>query len=115
MPKLLENSDGSAVVVLDDEVRFKGDEIVRVTIPALRGKHMRLITWDAASGSATGGQLAEFAAQVVTPAGVFDELTPRDALYVTQAVNNLLGKALLPTGASASSSSPEKAAAPSPS
>lgn len=112
MPKLLENKDGSAVVVLDKPVTFKGEQYERVTVPALTGRHMRLITWAPDGSTPTGGQIADFAARVIVPAGVFDDLGPADALFVSNAVQVVLGKALSPTGESASPSSADTSAGP---
>lgn len=87
------NKDGSIIVKLDAPIKLRGEEHQRLTIPAIKGKHMRLCTIKG-DGSDTVGTLIEFAAQVVEPIGSVDELEPMDAVTVAGAVRaSIEGKA----------------------
>ena len=105
MPKLLENKDGSAVVVLDNPVQYQGDEHHRVSLPALCAKHLRFVTWAIDVAAPSHADAVAFAAKLVQPAGIFDELSVIDGLAVEAAAQVLLGKAVQQTGATASPSS----------
>lgn len=89
--KLEDNADGSVIVLLDAPVKFDGEAQQRITIPKLKGKHLRLATWTIGQVP-TLGQLSEFAAQVVEPSGIFDDLDPNDARDVAVHVGMRLGK-----------------------
>lgn len=90
------NKDGSSIVRLSEPVTVGNEELTRVTIPALRGKHMRLAPWPLGRPM-TVGELIDFAARVVEPLGVVDELTAADARDVAVEVMLKLGKSP-PTG-----------------
>lgn len=85
------NADGSAIVVLGTPVKFNGDEFTRVTIPAFRAKHLRRLHLEGGK-VARVSDMADFAANVVEPAGVYDEMTPADGLFVAEQVMVMLGK-----------------------
>jgi hypothetical protein len=89
--KFEENADGSAIVKLDRPVTFKGEDYARLTIPKLKGKHLRKAPWYLI-GSPRTGELAEFAANVIEPEGVFDELDAMDARDIALHVGAMLGK-----------------------
>lgn len=86
-----ENADGSAIVKLQKPVMLDGQPLDRLTVPALRGKHMRHASW--AYGSVpTMGQVIGFAAEVVLPRGALDELEAHVARDLAVEVTLLLGK-----------------------
>lgn len=88
-----QNADGSAIVYLKTPIRLKGEEYERVTVPALRGKHMRKCPIVAgATGEVPVGVLVEFAAQVVLPEGAVDEMTSEDAIRCAVEVASKMGK-----------------------
>lgn len=89
--KFDENPDGSVIVKLDAPIKVDGAELGRLTIPKLRGKHLRLAPWFLV-GSPRTGELAEFAALVVEPPGAFDELEATDARDIAIHVGLMLGK-----------------------
>jgi hypothetical protein len=90
------NADGTVIVKLAQPITFAGQPLSRLTIPALRGKHMRLATWPFGLRP-TMGQLFELAAQVIEPAGALDELDAWIARDVAGELILLLGKSR-PTG-----------------
>jgi hypothetical protein len=89
--KFDENKDGTMIVTLDAPVVLGGEEISRLSVPKLRGKHLRNAPWGL-TGNATLGQLCEFAASIVLPEGAFDELDATDARDVALHVGGMLGK-----------------------
>jgi hypothetical protein len=96
------NADGSVVVQLGEDVVFRGETFSRVTIPALKGKHLARLTF-ALSGVPTNAQLIDWCQYVVEPVGVVGEMSPRDALDIAGEAYTLLGKSLA-TGDSPSES-----------
>jgi hypothetical protein len=92
------NADGSAVVRLRDPVRFGGQQLTRLTIPQITGRHMRACTWGLFDRP-TLGQVMAWASDVVEPQGVLDELDANLARdLATEVALILVGKSL-PTGA----------------
>ena len=86
------NSDGTAIVKLARPVTWKGEALSRLTIPRITGKHMRHATWEYGSQISVG-QLVDFAARVVEPLGVVDELDADIARDIGMEVVLHLGKA----------------------
>lgn len=86
-----ENADGSAIVKLRDPVMFQGESLTRLTIPRLTGRHMRRAGWIIGEKIAVG-RLVEFAAEIIEPVGVVDELPGPIALNLGSEVIVLLGK-----------------------
>jgi hypothetical protein len=86
------NADGSVIVKLEKAVRFKGEDLTRLTIPRITGRHMRHASWEYGSPLTTG-MLIDFAAHVVEPLGVLDELDAIVARDVSVEVFATLGKA----------------------
>jgi hypothetical protein len=86
------NSDGSVICVLSTPVKFKGEEHERVTVPALKGKHLKVVSADDTS--------ATIASKVVEPVGIYDELVIADAVEVNGAFMEAWDKALGKSGAS---------------
>ena len=68
-----ENGDGSAVVKLAQPVLFQREQLTRLTIPRITGRHMRAARWRV-SGASTMGDAVSFAASLIEPVGVVDEL-----------------------------------------
>jgi hypothetical protein len=87
------NADGSIVVQLAGEIKLKNEVYSRVTIPALRGKHLARLTFGLGS-TPSNAQIIEWADYVVEPLGSVGEMSPRDALAVSAEVYSLLGKSL---------------------
>jgi len=87
------NQDGSLVLKLARPVRLAGEEVSRLTIPALTGKHMKRCPWTWGERP-TVGKLVRFAAVVVEPAGIVDELPAVIARDVGVEVMLALGKSL---------------------
>lgn len=92
------NADGSCIVKLADPVMWQGEPISRLTIPRITGKHMRHASW-AMTGGSTLGDAVTFAAAIVQPIGVIDELPGGVASLIAVEVALLLGKSRRPTGA----------------
>lgn len=84
---------GATIVKLAHAVKFNGDETDRVTIPALRGKHLARIPYKFGE-QPTIGAMVEWANWVVLPTGIVDEMHPADARAVAVEVNAQLGKSL---------------------
>ncbi len=91
MAEITKNTDGSCVVKLSGSIHVGGEEISRVTIPAIKGKHMRSAPFSAGV-NVTLGHLVTFAAEIIQPAGSVDEMSPDDAIYCAQEVAALLNK-----------------------
>jgi hypothetical protein len=91
------NADGSVIVKLAKPVRWKGEELTRLTIPRITGRHMKHAPWEFGQPLTTG-MIVEFAAQVVEPLGVLDELDAVVARDVSVEVFATLGKSQV-TGA----------------
>lgn len=89
--ELEHNADGTVIVKLREPFRFKGEMLQRLTIPRLTGRHMRLAPW-AVGETFTVGEIAEFAAKVIEPAGAFDELDAIVAKDVCLEVIFAMGK-----------------------
>jgi hypothetical protein len=85
------NKDGSVIVKLGAPIRVAGAsfDTDRLTIPAIKGKHLRKAPFNV-GGTTTLGQLVEFAAMVVEPIGCVDELDPMDSLTVATEVGACL-------------------------
>jgi hypothetical protein len=83
------NSDGSTIVKLAEPIKLGGDELTRVTIPKLRGKHLI-----GAPVLDSMGQYLVIAARVVEPKGALEEMTPADAVAIGNHIIELIqGKA----------------------
>jgi len=88
-----ESKDGSTIVVLSRAFKHRGDDMERVTIPALTGKHMMRLPMTEGEVP-TVGQLIEWANWVVTPLGCVEDMHPSDALDIARRVYANLGKSL---------------------
>lgn len=101
------NADGSAVIILEKPVTFTAgkeeDETNRLTVPALRGKHLRMLPVELGESKVQWADIANFAARITLPAGAFDELEWNDSKFVTEVVIGMVGKA---QGGGAPASSP---------
>lgn len=95
---LVENADGSAVVKLHDPVRFNGEDIGRLTIPRICGRHMRSANWNLFERP-TLGQAMAWANDIVEPVGVLDELEANLARDLAMEVSLILVKKSRSTGA----------------
>jgi hypothetical protein len=85
------NQDGTIIVKLDAPIAVDGEQLDRLTIPALTGKHLKHCPFPLSSaGTATLGQLVEFASKIVEPIGCVDALKPVDALAVASHVGAAL-------------------------
>lgn len=85
------NADGVVIVKLSSPVKFGGEQLTRLTIPRLTGRHMRKAQWEYGVPLTTG-LIVDFAAYVVEPIGVLDELDAIVARDVAVEVFSLLGK-----------------------
>jgi hypothetical protein len=85
------NADGSAIVKLEHPVAWKGEQIERLTIPRITGRLLRRAQWSLEHG-ANMGDVIGFAADVVEPVGVLDELDAFLARGVALEVMHALGK-----------------------
>lgn len=92
--RVLRNADGSVVVRLLEPVTFDGEKITRVTLPALRGRHMRSAPMF--DEGITLGDLIEWASKVVQPAGIVDELSPGDCITLAEELATSVGKSRPP-------------------
>jgi hypothetical protein len=101
MATFAHNQDGSVIVTLAAPITLNGEKHDKVTIPALRGKHMRVCPFMAGQADVRIADLVEFAAEIVVPHGAVDEMTPSDAIQVGSEVALMLGKSRT-TGSSAS-------------
>jgi len=87
------SADGATIVVLRSPVKWRGEETERVTIPALKGRHLARIPFTVGDVP-TLGALVEWASAIVLPAGIVDELHPSDAIAIANEVYAALGKSL---------------------
>lgn len=86
------NSDGTLIVELPEPVSMNGETYTRLTIPKIKGKHLKKCPISVGSdGKVNIGNLVEFASIVVTPAGIVDELEPGAAMEVASLVASFLG------------------------
>jgi hypothetical protein len=92
--------DGSAVVQLRTPVKFDGEMLSRVTIPALRGRHM--MSAPDIDEDVQIGTIITWATKVVEPRGAVEDLYPQDAIAVGKALLVLLGKSVDSPGEPAS-------------
>ena len=93
MDNIARNEDGSVVITLTTPIQLDGDEVTKVTIPALKGKHMMLCPYRAADPTSVEiGAIVSFAALVVKPKGAIEEMSPTDALAVAAEVGNSMSK-----------------------
>lgn len=81
MAKFEDNKDGSCTVKLESPIMVGGEEISRLTIPAIKGRHLMTAPF-AYSDIPSMGDWSTFAARIVTPAGAFEELEVADAIAV---------------------------------
>lgn len=86
-----ENADGSAVVHLVRPIKWDGEPVDRLFMPALTGRHMRNAPWSYGEKLQVG-QVVAFAASVVEPKGILDELPADIARDVAVEVVMMLGK-----------------------
>jgi hypothetical protein len=84
------NEDGSAIVQLRTPVTVDGETLSRVTIPALRGRHM--MSAPNLTDTTTIGELITWATKVVEPRGAVEEMVPGDAVLVGNELLASLGK-----------------------
>lgn len=103
MASVAHNKDGSAIITLSEPITVKGQELTRVTIPAPRGKTLRLSPF-VLGEQPTVGQLIEYAARVVQPEGAVDEMSTEDAMLCGNELANMLGKSRKTGGDSSDSS-----------
>jgi hypothetical protein len=96
--KIEQQSDGSAIVKLGESVTVAGEEVSRLTIPRLKGKHLF-----GAPAMTSVGMVLQWAANIVSPKGALEELEPRDAVEVGDFLFVLLTRR--PTVGAASSAS----------
>ena len=68
------NADGSAILKLTTPVSFNGDEVSRLTVPRVTGRHLRSAPFLLDGNAVSLGQIVSFAASVVLPVGIVDEL-----------------------------------------
>jgi hypothetical protein len=88
------SSEGGHVIVkLAHTIKVDGDETDKVTIPALKGKHLARIPFHYGAVPTIGQQL-EWANWVVVPLGAVEEMHPSDAMAVSSQVYSMLGKSL---------------------
>lgn len=85
------NKDGSTTIKLVDAITVGGEESMRATIPALRGKHLMAIPFVAGEVPSLG-ELVTWAARVVEPVGAIELMSPSDAIDVAGEVASMLGK-----------------------
>lgn len=85
-----QNADGSVIVHLRKPVTWEGERLERVTIPALRGRQLR--TMPTLTEETPFGEIIAWAANVVEPVGIVDELYPTDAIDVARTLSEQLGK-----------------------
>jgi hypothetical protein len=91
MAILEENADGSIIVKLSRAVRMdNGEEISRVTIPAITGAHLMHAPFT--GGDVPLGQIVTFAARIVQPAGAVEKMRMDDALACARALGEAMGK-----------------------
>lgn len=94
------NAEGSVSIRLAKPVKVNGEEMSMATIPALKGKHMKVCPFGAGDGANVPfSKIVEFASIVVVPSGFVDELDPMDALAVGAEVAALMGKSRSTGGA----------------
>lgn len=87
MASIEKNADGSAIVKLSEPVTVRGEELSRVTIPRLKGKHLF-----GAPPLTSIGMVLEWASKIVEPRGALEEMTPEDAVAVGDFLFGLLTK-----------------------
>lgn len=92
MAKFEHNQDGSVIVTLSESITVGKETLEKVTIPALRGAHMRVCPFVAGSESYRVEEFVEFAARIVIPVGAVDAMAPADAIEVGSEVATLMGK-----------------------
>jgi len=83
------NKDGSAIIKVET-FKLNGEEHSRVTVPPLRGRHMRKIGWSGGAEVAIG-KLVDLAAEIIEPAGSIDSMSSEDALFCATVVADFLG------------------------
>ena len=88
--KFEHNQDGSVIVMLQAPIRVRGEEHDRLTIPALKGKHLKSAPF--VGSDMAIGQLVDWANKIVEPAGAVDELSVTDAMKVATEVATSLSK-----------------------
>ena len=88
--RVTRNDDGSAVIALRMPVTIAGETITRVTIPALRGRHM--MSAPNLTNDTTIGELITWANKVIEPRGVVEDMVPADAVLVGNSLLEALGK-----------------------
>lgn len=91
------SDDGSAIVRLHRPIKVDGDTLSRVTIPALRGRHM--MSAPDLTEETQIGEVITWATKVVEPRGAVEEMFPQDAITTAKALAALLGKSATSHGA----------------
>ena len=88
-----DNASEATIVVVAHPFKLNGEETEKVTIPAIRGKHLARIPFRYGT-IPTIGQQVEWASWVVQPLGAIEEMHPADAIEISNEVYAQLGKAL---------------------
>ena len=88
--RVTRNPDGSAVVVLRMPVTIAGETLSRVTIPALRGRHM--MSAPNLTDDTPIGEVITWANKVVEPRGAIEDMHPLDAVLAGNLLVEALGK-----------------------
>lgn len=87
------NQDGTVIVKLTTPIVFKGEELSRVTIPPLRGKHIKSCPFTLSElADVPIGKVVDFASRVVEPLGCVDEMAPLEAIEVGGELATMMGK-----------------------
>jgi hypothetical protein len=103
MAEIIANEDSSAIVKLSEPIRVGKEELTRVTIPKIRGRHM--FKAPVMAHGMPIGPVIEWASHIVIPAGAVEEMCPKDAIAVANWImEHWAGKSIATgeTGASAS-------------
>jgi hypothetical protein len=83
--KIETNSDGSAIAKLDEPITLNGEQLTRVTICKIKGRHLMGLP---VLGSM--GQYLLLASRVVEPAGAIEEMSPDDAVDIGNHVMDVI-------------------------
>lgn len=95
--RIQRNADGSKIVRLEQPIVVGKDEVSRMSIPRLTGRHLRTAPWKIAGGGVTLAEIYQWAATIVQPEGALDECDPDIARDVAMEVFITLGKRLMPS------------------
>lgn len=103
MAEIVANEDGSAIVKLSETIRVANQELTRVTIPKVRGRH--LFKAPVMGPGLPIGPVIEWASHIVTPAGAVEEMCPKDAIAVANWILDNWAKKSPATGETGKNSS----------